>query len=295
MKSITKSRIFFIIAMLIFGTIAIFVRNINVSSGELALYRAILAAIIIGIFLLITKQKFNFKESKKDVILIIISGMAMGFNWVLLFEAYKYTTISIATLTYYFAPIIVTIVSSFIFKEKLTIIQIICFVASTVGIILITDFTNKNTTNNSLFGILFGLSAAIFYASVMILNKCTKSIAGVQRTFLQFISAIVVLLPYVLLTTGINLLSMNTMSWINLLIIGIIHTGITYCLYFSALKELPGQEAAILSYVDPIIAIIISFTIFSETMTILQIIGGLLIIAFTIINEININKKEKKE
>lgn len=295
MKSITKSRIYFLIAMVVFGTIAIFVRNINISSGEIALYRAILATVVIGIFLLFTKQKLTLRESKKDLIFIIISGMAMGFNWVFLFEAYKYTTISIATLTYYFAPIIVTLVCPFIFKEKLMLKQIICFIASTIGIILITDFTNTHGQENNIIGILLGLSAAIFYASVMILNKCTKSIAGVQRTFLQFISAIVVLLPYVLFTTGINLVGLDLKSWINLLVVGIIHTGITYCLYFTSLKELPGQEAAILSYVDPIVAIIISFTIFGETMTIIQIVGGVMIIAFTIINEISINKKTKKE
>ena len=88
-----------IASMTIFGTLGLFVRNIPVSSGELALYRAILAALLIGVFLLVTKQKIPFKNIKKEVPILLASGVAMGINWILLFEAYKYTTVSVATLS----------------------------------------------------------------------------------------------------------------------------------------------------------------------------------------------------
>lgn len=291
-----KARIMLIISMLIFGTLAVFVKKINVSSGELALYRAILAAFVIFVYLLITKQKIDLKSIRKELIVILISGMAMGFNWIFLFEAYKYTTVSIATLSYYFAPIIVTLVCPIIFKEKLTIKQIICFIASTLGIVLITDLGHLGNNNNHILGILLGLTAAILYATVIILNKCIKSIGGIHRTFIQFIAAIIVLIPYVLLTSGINITSLNMDGWINLLIVGIVHTGITYCLYFTSLKELPGQNAAILSYIDPVVAILISVFVLSETMTLIQIIGGVLIIAFTLLNELKIDiVKVKKQ
>lgn len=283
-----KAKIMLIISMVIFGTLALFVKKINVSSGELALYRAILAAFVIFIYLLITKQKINLRSIKKELIVILISGMAMGFNWIFLFEAYKYTTVSIATLSYYFAPIIVTLVCPIIFKEKLTIKQIICFIASTLGIILITDIGHLGN-NNHLLGILLGLTAAILYATVIILNKCIKSIGGIHRTFIQFLAAIIVLIPYVIFTSGINIGSLKGDGWINLLIVGIVHTGITYCLYFTSLKELPGQNAAILSYIDPLVAIFISVFVLCETMTLIQIIGGILIIVFTLLNEIKID------
>ena len=138
MKKIMTPRLMLIAAMAIFGTLGIFVRNIAVSSGELALYRAIMATIMIGAFLLITRQKIPFANIKKEIPLLLISGMAMGINWILLFEAYKYTTVSVATLSYYFAPVIVTIVSPLIFNERLTGKQILCFVMSTVGIVMIT-------------------------------------------------------------------------------------------------------------------------------------------------------------
>lgn len=290
-----KARLMLIISMLIFGTLALFVKKINVSSGELALYRAILAAVVIFIYLLITKQKINLKNIKKELIVILISGMAMGFNWIFLFEAYKYTTVSIATLSYYFAPIIVTLVCPIVFKEKLTTKQIICFIASTLGIVLITDLGHLGN-NNHILGILLGLTAAVLYATVIILNKYIKSIGGIHRTFIQFLAAIIVLIPYVLFTSGINIGSLNSDGWVNLLIVGIVHTGITYCLYFTSLKELPGQNAAILSYIDPVVAILISVFVLSETMSLVQIIGGILIITFTLINELKLDIiKMKKE
>ena len=119
MKKSFNSKILFIVSMFIFGTLSIFVKKINLTSGEIALYRAVLAAVVIGIYLLISKQKINVFDYKKEFILICISGIAMGFNWVFLFEAYNYTSVSIATLSYYFAPTIVMIVSTFLFKEKL--------------------------------------------------------------------------------------------------------------------------------------------------------------------------------
>ena len=290
MKKILSPRILMIISMLIFGTISIFVRNINVSTGEIALYRAIIASVAIGLFLLITKRKINFKSIKKQLPLLFISGAAIGVNWILLFQAYRYTTVSIATLSNYFAPVLVTIICPIIFHEKLTIKQIICFIMSTVGIILIIGIQDNNNNNNNLIGILLGLGAAVCYASVIIINKFIKNVDDITRTFLQFISIIIFLLPYVLLTSGFNIHTLNFTGLIYLLIVGIVHTGITYCLYFSSLKNLKGQTAAILSYIDPLFAVLISVIVLQEAITFWQILGGILILGFTLLNEISIKK-----
>lgn len=287
MEKNLKSKIIFIISMVIFGTIAVFVKAINVSSGEIALYRAILAALIIGLYLLITKQKIKIKEVKKDLALIAISGMLMGFNWIFLFEAYKYTTVSVSTLAYYFAPIIVMIVCPLLLKEKLTKKQIICFILSTIGLVLIIGISDLSLNSRHTIGVLLGLSAALFYAAVIIINKYIKSISGIHRTLIQFLAAIIVLFPYVLITSGITINNLEINGWICLLIVGIVHTGITYCAYFSSLKNLKGQTVALLSYIDPFVAVLISF-LMNEKMTFLQIIGGILIILGTILNEIKI-------
>lgn len=286
--NITKrARLSLILSMSIFGTLAPFVRNISVTSGELALYRAVLAAALIGIFLLVTGQKIPLKSLGQELFLLLFSGVAMGFNWILLFEAYKYTTVAISTLSYYFAPVIVTIVCPFLFKEKLTKRQIICFLMSTVGLSLVIGITNLGRGGNDTIGILFGLGAAVLYATVILLNKFIKGVTGIHRTFLQFIAAILVLIPYVAFTGGMNLGSLNGSGWICLLVVGLIHTGITYCLYFSSLKELPGQETAILSYIDPLVAVVIGVLLLGEPLSWQQLVGGLMILGFTLWNELD--------
>lgn len=287
MNKQNNARLMLIISMAVFGTIGLFVRYIPVSSGELALYRAVMAAAMLAVFLKITKQKIPFHNIKKEIPLLIASGFAMGINWILLFEAYKYTTVSLATLSYYFAPVIVTIVCPFLFKERLTLKQIICFLMSTIGLIMITGIGDLGQSQTHFIGILFGLGAAVFYATVILLNKFIKQVEGLHRTFLQFLAAIIILIPYVGFTSGVTLSNMNGIGWICLLIVGLVHTGITYCLYFSSLKELPGQKAAILSYIDPLVAVLISVFILGESMTLWQIIGGLLILGFTLWNELS--------
>ena len=286
MKRTMNPRLMLVTSMTIFGTLGIFVRNVPVSSGELALYRAILAALLIAGYLLVTKQRIPFASMKKEIPLLLASGVAMGMNWILLFQAYQYTTVSLATLSYYFAPVIVTIVCPVLFKEKLTGKQILCFVMSTLGLVMITGIGEVGG-GRDLTGILFGLGAAVFYAAVILLNKFIKKVDGIHRTFLQLLSAIIILIPYVMLTGGVTLGSLNGVGWVNLLIIGFIHTGLTYCMYFSALKELPGQKAAILSYIDPLVAVVISVTLLSESMTLWQAVGGILILGFTLWNEIS--------
>ena len=289
MKKENTAKILMSVAMFVFGTLAPFVRNIPVSSGELALYRAVLAALLVGSFLLVTKQRLSIGTVKKELMLLLLSGAAMGVNWILLFEAYKYTTVSVATLSYYFAPVIVMVVCPLLFKEKFTGKQVLCFVMSTAGLVLITGTAGGG--KQDLLGIAFGLGAAVFYATVMLLNKFIKGVTGLHRTFIQFLSAIVVLVPYVALTSGFTLGGLNSVGWTNLLIVGLVHTGITYCMYFSALKELPGQEVAILSYIDPLIAVLVSVIWLHEGISVPQIVGGLLILGFTLWSEMPAKRK----
>ena len=284
MKHSRSARLMLIAAMAIFGTLAPFVRRISVSSGELALYRAIMAAVLIGIFLTVTGQKIDLGAIRKELPLLLLSGMAMGINWILLFEAYKYTTVSAATLSYYFAPVIVTAVCPFLFREKLTRKQILCFVMSTMGLVLVNGAALGG--GNDFMGVLFGLGAAVFYAAVILLNKFIRGVAGIHRTFLQFLAAIAILIPYVAVSGGVTLGSLDAAGWGCLLVVGLIHTGITYCLYFSALKELPGQEAAILSYIDPLVAVVVSVLVLGEPLSWQQLLGGGLILGFTLWNEL---------
>ena len=292
MRKIVSPRGMLIASMAIFGTIGPLVRKIPLTSGEIALYRAVLAALLIGGFLLITGQKIPFRSIKKELLLLLVSGAAIGFNWIFLFEAYRYTAVSVATLAYYFAPVIVMAVCPILFGERLTPKQILCFVMSTLGIVLITG-TRGAGGGGDLVGILFGLLAAAFYATVVLLNKFIKNVGGIHRTFLQFLAAIAVLLPYVLLTDGFMPAGLGSGGLGSLLIVGLLHTGLTYCMYFSSLRELSGQKAAILSYIDPLVAVFCSVVILGEKMTVWQIVGGALILGFTLLNEIAPREKSK--
>lgn len=281
-----SSRLMLICAMAMFGTLAPFVRRIGVSSAELALYRALLAASLISCFLLATKRKLSVKHLKKELLLLMCSGACMAVNWILLFEAYKYTTVAIATLSYYFAPVLVTVASSFLFREKLGKKQILCFVMSTLGLVIVTGITDLGSGSNNTVGILFGLGAAVLYAGCILLNKFIKGVGGIERTFLQFLAAIAVMIPYVAFSGGITVGVLDSTGWICLLIVGLIHTGITYCMYFSAVEHIPGQEVAILSYIDPLVAIVVGVLVLGEPLTVPQLIGGTMILGFTLWNEL---------
>ena len=280
-----KSRLMIIAAMAIFGTLGPFVRNIYIPSAALALCRAVMAVALLGLYFLMSGQRIDFRDIRKELPLLLFSGMAIGVNWILLFEAYRYTTVSVATLSYYFAPVLVTMACPLLFHEKMETKQWICFAMSTLGIVLITGVGDLSGNNRHLTGILLGLGAAVLYATAVILNKVIKGVTGIQRTFLQFSAAIVILLPYVLCTGGRQLGLLDGSSWVSLLIVGMVHTGLAYCLYFSAIKDVTGQEAAILSYVDPLVAVAVSFFVLSEPMTLLQLLGGALVLGFTLWNE----------
>lgn len=286
-----KSTCMYILSMAVFGSLGPFVRNIAVSSGELALYRAMMGAALIGGYLLVKKQYPFSAGMRREVFLLLLSGAAMGVNWILLFEAYRYTTVSTATLCYYFAPVIVTALSPVLFRERLTPRQILCFLMATLGLALITGFESPGTGGASLAGILLGLGAAVFYAAVILLNKYIQNTAGIQRTFLQFLAAIVTLVPYVAVSGGVTLSRLDGTGWLCLLTVGIVHTGITYCLYFSSLKAMPGQRAAILSYIDPLVAVLVSVTLLKEPLTWQQALGGGLILGFTLWNILPEKKK----
>lgn len=291
MKQMKSPRAMMVISMTIFGTLGLFVRNISLPSGEIALYRAVLAAALIGIFLLVTRQKLPLADMKKELPLLLLSGVAMGFNWILLFEAYKYTTISVATLSYYFAPVIVTVVCPILFKEKMGKKQWLCFAMSTLGIILITGLGDLSGSDQHIVGILLALGAACLYATVVLLNKFIKNVEGIHRTLLQFVAAIAVLVPYVFLTGGTSIVRLDSIGWGCLLTVGLVHTGVAYCMYFSALRDVTGQKAAILSYIDPLVAVLVSVVIMREPLTWLQILGGMLILGFTLWNEISPSRK----
>ena len=278
-----------ITAMLIFGTIGLFVKNIELSSSEIALTRGFIGGVTLILATIFLKKKISFEAIKNNLYLLIFSGLAVGLNWIFLFQGYKYTSISNATLSYYFAPVFVTILAPFILKEKLTLSKFLCVLMALVGMFCIVGVDGING-GSDLIGIAYGLLAAGFYASVILMNKFLKEIDSIEITVIQLISATITLLPYVLYVEGLGILSVSSVSIPYILILGIVHTGIAYLLYFSSLQGLKGQTIAVLSYIDPVFAIIISAVILKEQLGVLQIIGGALILGSSFLSEF-LNRK----
>lgn len=283
-SAIARARLAMIVSASVFGTLGPFVRRIEVASAELALYRAVLAAVFLLLFFLVRRKRLRLREIRKSLWLLL-SGAAMGFDWMLLFESYKYTSISLATLSYYIAPVIVTALCPLLFHEKMTRTQVLCFLMSTLGVALIIGSGGLQGGGSDLRGIVCALGAAVFYAAVILLNKYIHGVTGLERTFVQLLAAVVVLAPYVGLTSGFHPEVLSATGWVNLLIVGFVHTGVTYCIYFSAIRTLPGQESSLLSYLDPIVSVLISVLLLGEPLAPIQIAGMVLFLGFAIANE----------
>ena len=281
-----RSKLCFLSAMGIFGTIGIFVRYIPLSSSAVALARAVLGLIFLAAVMFFTKNKPDFSAIKRNLLLLAISGAAMGFNWVLLFESYKHTTVATATVCYYLAPLLLVLVSPLL-GERLTAKNILCVCVALIGLVFVSGITETGLPAiHEIQGILFGVGAAILYASVMFLNKKLSPISAYDKTILQLGSSAIVILPYMLFTEQVSVPMLTRLQWLLLLIVGILHTGFAYVLYFGSLKELKSHTVAVFSYLDPVIAILLSAILLQEPMAPVNIIGTILILSSALISQL---------
>ena len=276
-----------IISMVIWGTLGLFVRGIDLSSLEIAFFRALLGSGFLVLVSLIKKDKIKRYALKNNLLMLSLAGIGLGVNWITLFQAMKYTTISNAILSYYFAPVFIVIFSSILLKEKLSIKNIMYLLVAICGLFLIMKSGDLKVIGNydHTKGITYGLIGAVLYAIVVILNKYIKGLSAFQTTLIQLSISAIVLMPIVIKNSTVSFKSIDINTWIFILIIGVIHTGIAYLLYFSSIKQVSSQSIAILSYLDPIVAIIISFLFLGESMNTLQVLGGILILSTAYMSE----------
>ena len=281
-----KSRNNLILSMCIFGTIGILRRYIPLSSSLVALVRGIIGSVFLMMVLLISKKSLDKQALRKNLPMLSLSGAAIGFNWILLFEAYNYTSVATATLCYYLAPILVILASPLVLKERLTKKSIFCTVTALVGMVLVSGITETGFSGLSeLKGILLGIGAAVLYAGVILMNKKISGIPSYDKTILQLATASAALLPYVLVTEDLSAISLTPVAVLLLLVAGIIHTGFAYWLYFGSMNDLPSHTVALLSYMDPILAILLSVVLLREPMSLSAAIGAVLILGAAYISE----------
>lgn len=295
-----KLKVHFILSMMIFGTVGIFVRYIDLPSSEIALMRGFIGSLFLLGMTIVTKQKISWTNIKKNFLVLLLSSFALAINWILLFEAYKYTTIANASLSYYFAPVFVIIMSPYVLKEKISLKKAICISFAILGMFLIVQNRgNSGAQYNHLLGICYGIAAAIFYATLMLTNKFIKDMSGLETTLIQLTLATIMLIPYVFIADRVILIQVSGISALCIITLGVIHTGLGFYLFFNGMRGLKAQSIAALSYIDPVTALFVSFIVLGENMTVIQIIGAILLLGSTFISEISKNhnnmlRKENK-
>lgn len=264
-------------SMVIFGTIGIFVRSIPLPSSLIAQIRGVSGSAFLLLVLLVKKEKPDLAAIRRNLPVLILSGVFLGANWIALFEAYRYTTVAVATLCYYMAPVLVLLLSPALLGEKLTARKTAVIATALIGMVLVTGLDGLPSGEQGK-GIAFGLLAAALYAGVIIANRKLKNIGTYDTTITQLLVAAVVLLPYNLLTVEFASLEFSGRSLALLAVVGVVHTGVAYWLYFGSLKGLSAQTAALMSYVDPITSIVLSALVLGEALTVPGIIGAVLVL-----------------
>ena len=286
-KAERKSYLMMIASLLIVGTIGILRRYIPMSSTLLAFFRGLIGSVSLLLFVLLFRKKTWQKTSRRQLAGMVINGAFLGINWILLFEAFSYTTIAKATLCYYMQPTFLLLLSPIVFKEHLTLKKILCAIAALTGMVFVSGIIGSGATQSGeLRGIACGLGAACFYTLVVILNKKISGADVYQKTTIQLFSAAVVLLPYLLITSGFQGIEFDGKLILLILIAGVVYTGVVYALYFGSMDGLKAQTISALSYIDPVVAMVASTVVFRESLSAIGIVGAVLIIGSAIIGEL---------
>ena len=288
MKKGLSDRNQLILAMLIFGSIGVVRRYIPFPSSVVALARAVIGLAFLLIVRAVRHDPIDRAAVKRNLWKLIVLGVLLAVNWICLFEAYNHTSVAAATMCYYMAPVIVILLSPVIFGEKITLRKGLCALVAVFGMVLVSDVLSSGL--HGLRGIVFGLVAACFYAAIVILNRTLVDISAGDRTIMQFAFSAVVMLPYVLLTEDVGSLTFTPFILLMLLVAGVVHTGYSYTLYFGSIARVPAQTAALLSYLDPVVAVILSVTLLREPMSVSALLGAALVIGAMIVSEIEPKK-----
>lgn len=293
--SLLTSKIKCITAMFLFGTIGIFVHYIPLQSSVIAFVRGIIGTLFLLLITLVTKNKLLWEDIKKNLFLLCLSGAFIGINWILLFESYRYTSVATATLCYYMAPIFVIVASPFLLKETLSRRKVCCVIVALTGMVFVSGIIQTGISLWEVRGISCGIGAAVFYSLVIISNKKMKPISSYDKTIVQLFIAAVVVLPYIFIIGDIKEITLTPVSIGLLFVVGIVHTGLAYTLYFGSMKDLKAQTVAIFSYIDPVVAIILSALLLKEKMETTGMIGAVLILGAALFSELPEKENGRKK
>lgn len=294
MNNTSKARLTLIASMAIFGSIGVFRRYIPLPSSLIAMTRGIVGALVLLLVLCLRRRRPDGAAIRRRLPLLLISGAAIGVNWILLFEAYNYTTVATATLCYYFAPSLAVLLSPLVLRERLTWKKLLCALVALVGMVFVSGVVPGGFAGaGELRGVLLGLGAALFYTAVLLLNQRIGAVEAMDRTLVQLFAAGVVLLPYVLLTGAAQGQVCGPGGFALLAVVCVIHTGLAYAMFFGSFSKLPTPTIALLTYIDPVVAVLLSALLLREPLTALTAVGAVLILGAALWGELPGRERDK--
>ena len=292
MNAVIRAKWDLIFSVSVFGTIGIFVRWIGLPSSVIALVRGAVGAAFLLLLAHFRHAPIDRAALRRRWQLLLLSAAMMSFNWITLFEAYRYTTVATATLCYYMAPIFVTLISPVLLKERLTARKLLCVFLALAGMVFVSGVPQSGLPGPSeAKGILLALCSAVLYAGVILINKYLAGVPAYDRTLLQLACAAAVMIPYILLTEDLSAMSVTPLGAVLLLIVAVFHTGWCYALYFGSMTVLSTQTVALFSYIDPIVAILLSALLLREPLGWSGILGAALVLGSTLVSELPVPGK----
>lgn len=273
----------YITAVVLYGTIGLFLRHVSIPSEIVAMCRGIIGSAFILSYLKSRKQHLDWKAIRRNMKWLLIAGICLGLNWVFLFAAYMQTTVAVASLCNYMAPITVILIAPLALRERLDKRKLPCVAAAFIGIVLVSGVWNGSV--GSVSGVVMGLAAAVCFVVIVICNRKLREIPALDKTVIQLAISAVTILPYVLARNLDSPLEWDAQSVLIILILGLFHTGVAYCLYFSGMGSLPVQTVAILGYLEPVVSVLCSAFFLHEAMGAAGWIGAVLIIGAAVVSE----------
>ncbi|MCD6458491.1 MAG: EamA family transporter [Thermoproteales archaeon] len=273
-----------IISMLIWGSVGIFARFSELDGLSLAFYRVLFSSVFFLVFYLIKDRErllYSFNEAIDKIKHISLIGIALGFNWVFFFYAVMLTQIAKALLVYYLAPLFVIIFSTIYLKERPRARTIFLAVMAFLGFLTIICEDIGDFNQNDMLGVFFAFLASLLYATVTILGRYLRSFQPLSLTFFQLAFATLSLSPFMILY-GQFVISLQSIAVV--MVIALVHTILALLIYMDALREVEASRVALLSYLDPLSAIVYALVIFGEIPSFHTMIGGFLILASSICN-----------
>ncbi len=260
------------IAMTISGSIGWFVIVSGQPVLDVVFWRCVVGAVtlivICGTMGLLRRDAM----SRRQLMLAAAGGVAVVLNWLLLFGAYSRSSISIATTVYNTQPFMLVGLGALLFAERLTASKLLWLVVAFGGVLLLVRVApdSANMGSNYLHGIFMALGAAFFYAVAAIIAKKLTGVAPMLIVLVQVLVGTLMLAPLAHLATPPT----NASTWGALVTLGVIHTGVMFTLLYGAIQKLPTHLTGALSFIYPLVAIIVDVLAFGHRLQPLQILGG---------------------